>query len=327
MAYDPQVVRAARARLEQRRTDATTHAASLRAELAARYPRLREIERELAETLPEITRVILEREDTASLARLQEHNRALQREMAEILHAAGYDRDNFEPQYTCPHCEDTGYVDGRICGCYQALLQEEACRRLSGLSHMRLTDFESMDLDYYDARRDEALGTSPRERMREIIDYCRKYAASFSEQSSSLLFLGPTGTGKTHLSLAIARAVTQRGFSVVYGSVQPLLRCLENEHFGRADGNTEEQLVTCELLILDDLGMEFDTQFSRASLYTVLNARLQQGRPTIISSNLSLDAMRERYGDQITSRLIGGMVPIVCVGKDIRQLIRMREMR
>lgn len=327
MAYDPQVVRAARARLERRRTDATTHAAALRDELTARYPRLAQIEQELAQTLPEITRVILEREDTASLTRLQQRNRALQQEMADILHAAGYDRDNFEPQYTCPHCADTGYVNGHICSCYQSLLREEACARLSGLSHMRLTDFESMDLDYYDARRDEALGTSPRERMREIISYCRAYAASFSAASASLLFLGPTGTGKTHLSLAIARAVTEQGFSVIYGSTQPLLRCLENEHFGRAEGNTEEELIGCDLLILDDLGMEFDTPFSRASLYTVLNARLQQARPTIVSSNLSFDAMRERYGDQITSRLIGGMVPIVCVGKDIRQLIRMREMR
>ena len=326
MAYDPQVVRSARARLEQRRTDATTRAVALHEELTARYPRLVAIEQELAQTLPEITRVILEQGDTAELLRLQRHNEALQREMADILHAAGYGFDNFKPQYTCPRCADTGYVDGHICECYRSLLREEACARLSSLSRMRLTDFDSMDLDYYDARVDEALGTSPRERMREIIDGCRRYAADFSESSESLLFLGATGTGKTHLSLAIARVAAEKGYSVVYGSVQPLVRCMENEHFGRAEGNTEEQLIDCDLLILDDLGMEFDTPFSRASLYTVLNARMQQARPTIISSNLSFDVLRERYGDQITSRLIGGMVPIVCVGKDIRQLIRMRKL-
>lgn len=326
MAYDPQVVRAARARLERRRADATTHAAMLREKLTARHLRLAEIEQELAQTLPEITRIILEQGDAADLTRLQQKNETLQREMADILHAAGHSIDNFKPQYTCPRCEDTGYVDGHICECYRALLREEACARLSSLSRMKLTGFDTMDLDYYDARRDEALGTSPRERMREIIDVCRQYAADFSEASESLLFLGPTGTGKTHLSLAIARVVAEKGNSVVYGSVQPLLRSMENEHFGRAEGNTEEQLIDCDLLILDDLGMEFDTPFSRASLYTVLNARMQQGRPTIISSNLSFDALRERYGDQITSRLIGGMLPIVCVGKDIRQLIRMRKL-
>ena len=326
MAYDPQVVRAARARLERRRTDAATHAATLREELTARYLRLAEIEQELAQTLPEITRIILEQGDADDLARLQQKNETLQREMADILHTAGYRIDNFKPQYTCPRCSDTGYVDGHICECYRAILREEACARLSSLSRMKLTDFDSMDLDYYDARVDEALGTSPRERMREIIDACRRYAADFSDSSESLLFLGATGTGKTHLSLAIARVVAEKGYSVVYGSVQPLMRCMENEHFGRAEGNTEEQLIDCDLLILDDLGMKFDTPFSRASLYTVLNARMQQARPTIISSNLSFDVMRERYGDQITSRLIGGMVPIMCVGKDIRQLIRMRKL-
>ena len=87
-----------------------------------------------------------------------------------------------------------------------------------------------------------------------------------------------------------------------------------------------EMIDACDLLVLDDLGMEFDTPFSRACLYNVLNARLLEGRPTVVSTNLSFSALQERYGDQIASRISGGFVPLLCVGKDIRQIIRRQSM-
>ncbi len=325
MAYDPNVVRAARDRLERRRREAETTAAALREEWCTRIPRLREIERDKAAAIPELTCVILAG-DSAAIEGVRQNNLRLQQEMADILHAAGCDFDNFEPRYTCRKCGDTGYVGGAACDCYRRLLQEEACRALSGLSAMRLTDFASMRLDYYEDRVDPKLGVSPRQHMQDIIAYCRDYTACFTPAADSLLLQGATGIGKTHLCLAIARGVTERGYGVVYGSVQPLIRRLEAEHFGRTQGDSEAQLTTCDLLVLDDLGMEFDTPFSRACLYNVLNARLLEGRPTVISTNLSFTALQERYGDQIASRISGGFVPLLCVGKDIRQIIRRQSM-
>lgn len=325
MAYDPNVVRAARDRLERRRREAETTANNRREQWCNRIPRLREIEREKAAAIPELTHAILAREE-AAIDGIRQKNLRLQQELADILHASGCDFDNFEPQYTCTACKDTGYVNGMVCDCYRRLLQEEACRALSGLSAMRLTDFASMRLDYYEDRVDPKLGVSPRQHMQDIITYCRDYTTHFTPAADSLLLQGATGIGKTHLCLAIARGVTERGYGVVYGSVQPLLRRLEAEHFGRTQGDSETQLTSCDLLVLDDLGMEFDTPFSRACLYNVLNARLLEGRPTVISTNLSFSAMQERYGDQIASRISGGFVPLLCVGKDIRQIIRRQSM-
>lgn len=326
MAYDTRVVAAARQELERRRTTAENRAAALREELTARYPRLAEIERELAATLPAITNIILTKGDLSAIDELQKQNLALQEEMAALIHKAGYAVDSFEPAYTCPSCRDTGYADGRMCGCFQQLLKAEACRHLSGLSAVKLTDFDSMDLSYYDSEVDSRLGVSPRRHMQNIIEGCRAYADNFTPQSDSLLLTGATGTGKTHLSLAIARSVTERGFGVVYGSMQPLLSRLEADRFGRGEGGTEEQLTACDLLVLDDLGMEFDSAFTRSCLYNILNARLLEGRPTIISTNLNAAALKERYGDQITSRIIGGFEPLLFVGKDIRQLRRRKAM-
>ena len=327
MAYDPRVVEAAQKRLEQRRGRAADEAAALRAELTARIPRLKEIEQTLASSLPQVTRIVLEGGDPQAIADIQRQNLQLQQEMADLLHQLGYAATNFEPRYTCPVCEDTGYVNGRICDCYRQLLREEACKRLSSLSAMKVTDFDSLDPSLYDAAEDPKLGTSPRQRMLDIITYCRNYAEHFTPHADSLLLQGATGTGKTHLSLAIARAVAEQGYSVVYGSVQPLLRRMESEHFGRAEGDSEAQLTACDLLVLDDLGMEFDSPFYRACIYNILNARLLEERPTVISTNLSFSAIQERYGEQVASRIIGGFQPLMCVGRDIRQLLRRRAMR
>ena len=326
MAYDEKVVRAAKQRLEKRRRDADTSAAALREKMCGEIPRLREIEREKAAAIPELTHAILSGNADGAVERIQQKNLQLQQEMADILHANGCLFDNFEPRYTCKKCGDTGYANGAVCDCYRRLLQEEACRTLSGLSAMRLTDFDSLRLDYYSNAVDPKLGVSPREQMTDVISYCREYTAAFDLHSDSLLLQGATGLGKTHLCLAIARGVTEQGFGVVYGSVQPLIRRLEAEHFGREQGDSENQLISCDLLVLDDLGMEFDTPFSRACLYNVLNARLLEGRPTVVSTNLSISALQERYGDQIASRISGGFVPLLCVGNDIRQIIRRQSL-
>ena len=325
MAYNETVVRAARERLEKRRREAESAATALQNKMCEQYPRLKEIQREKAASIPELTRAILDN-NPAAAEDIRTRNLRLQEEMASILRTAGCNCDNFEPRYTCQKCGDTGFVGGVVCDCYRRLLQEEACRHLSGLSAMRLTDFASMRLDYYDDAVDPKLGESPRQHMSDIINYCREYTACFSPHNDSLLLTGATGIGKTHLCLAIARGVAEQGYSVVYGSVQPLIRQMEAEHFGRAQGDSEGQLVDCDLLVLDDLGMEFDTPFSRACLYNVLNARLLEGKPTVISTNLSYTALQERYGDQIASRISGGFEPLYCVGRDIRQIIRRQSM-
>ncbi|MBR0447638.1 MAG: ATP-binding protein [Clostridia bacterium] len=325
MAYNETVVRAARERLEKRRREAESAATALQNKMCEQYPRLKEIQREKAASIPELTRAILDN-NPAAAEDIRTRNLQLQEEMASILRTAGCNCDNFEPRYTCHKCGDTGFVGGAVCDCYRRLLQEEACRNLSSLSAMRLTDFASMRLDYYDDAVDPKLGESPRQHMSDIINYCREYTACFSLTNDSLLLTGATGIGKTHLCLAIARGVAEQGYGVVYGSVQPLIRQMEAEHFGRAQGDSEDQLVGCDLLVLDDLGMEFDTPFSRACLYNVLNARLLEGKPTVISTNLSYTALEERYGDQIASRISGGFMPLYCVGRDIRQIIRHQSM-
>lgn len=324
MGYSREIYDAVQAELERRREAARAEAAALRERVIARHPRAREIEQQMAFAAVEVSRAILGGGDVeAAVEEIKARNLSLQAELAALIAQEGGETSDFEPRYTCPRCEDTGVVHGRRCSCMEALLKEEACRRLSRMSSLKLTDFASLKLDYYPAEPDRT-GVSPRERMTSVLRYCRDYAEDFrcgpQGSSPSLLMAGPTGVGKTHVSLAIARTVSDKGYGVVYGPVQGLLHRLEREHFGRAEGNTEEMLTGCDLLILDDFGTEFSGPFYTACLYNLINTRMLEERPTILSTNLGREEMLDRYGEQITSRVIGTYVPLAFCGRDIRQL-------
>ena len=78
-------------------------------------------------------------------------------------------------------------------------------------------------------------------------------------------------------------------------------------------------MLACDLLILDDLGCEFPTQFTVSVLYNLINTRLNTGRPTIISTNYTRTQLKEKYTDRVCSRIFGCYDCLTFVGADIRQ--------
>lgn len=325
MQFPKDIYDAAMQTLDARRAKAQQDAAVLRARVAAQYPRVTEIETALADTGAKLSKAILAGGDIqAAVNAIKQENLALQDELATLLKQAGVSAVNFEPQYTCPVCSDNGYAGGKMCDCLVRLLKEKAAASVcKGLAETPAR-FEDMDLTFYDNTVAEGRAMSPRKRMELVIAYCKQYAQTFSKSAPSLLLRGPTGTGKTHLSLAMASTIAANGFSVIYQPAGKLFRTLEREHFGKQEGDTETLALTCDLLVIDDLGTEFDTSFTAATLYNILNTRMLDDLPTIISTNLTQEGIQQRYGDQITSRITGGFEPLLCVGKDIRQQKRER---
>ncbi len=319
MAYSQEVYESVQRELERRRMTAQQEAAA-RHERHRANPRVRELETIMAQSAMKLAAAIANKDNyEVVFAAVRAENTAARQELEMILQQAGESITSFSPRYTCAACEDTGYVGTRVCACRKELLRQEATRRLQQRIGMKLTSFEDMDLSFYDGAVDERLGCSPREHMQSVIEYCRWYASSFATDRPNLLLRGATGTGKTHTSLAIAAGACESGAHVIYGPIQHFLHVLEAEHFGRADGNTEQTLLTCDLLILDDLGTEFPSPFYTSALYSLVNGRQIAGLPTIISTNLDSAAIYDRYGEQITSRLIGNYEQLVFVGNDIRQ--------
>ena len=244
---------------------------------------------------------------------------------AELLTEAGLPMDWLDGAWACPECRDTGTVEGRTCDCVLKLYEGQRARDLSVLLKLGDESFDTFDLTLYSDEPGPA-GVSPREQMSDVYGFCRDYAEHFGRSSVNLLFRGGTGLGKTFLSACVARVVSARGFSVVYETTVAALSAYEDQKF-RGGAEAEEKirrLLDCDLLILDDLGTEMITEFTKSALYTLVNARLLSGRKTIISTNLTEEEMERLYTPQICSRLRGEYQDLPFVGEDIRLLRKER---
>ncbi len=326
MGYGREIYGAALDELSRRRGLVRQQQSRRRQEIAQKIPEVMDIERRLAQTSLEAARSVLDStgDIQQQMDRLTAQNKQLQRRYNALLLQHGYPTDYLELHPVCPICEDEGFTDDGQCQCLKELMRKEAYRRINSLTPIASCSFENFSLEYYDLSPLEHGGVSPRQQMETILDYCRHYAKDFSLHSSSILMQGPTGLGKTHLSLSIARAAIDHGFGVVYGSVQNLMSKLEQEKFGRgSNDDSARSLLECDLLILDDLGTEFTTQFVTASIYNLINSRLLSSRPTIINTNLTMQELNDKYTQRITSRIIGGYDRLVFMGRDIRQQKRM----
>lgn len=317
MAYSEKILRRASEIIADRKLRAEQKSKERHDVMSARYPEIADAEEKMRKTAYSLVNVIGMGDKAAQyIEQLKTENLSAQQKIKDVLISAGCPENYLEPEYTCPICSDTGFKNGRLCKCHIELLKQLSYDNLCKKSPLKISDFSDFNLDYY------AYDKNVYELMSRNFDYCKSFAETFDFSSRSILMWGETGLGKTHLSLAIAGEVLKNGYGVIYGSVHNLFSGIERAHFGKSvgeDGATEEMLLDCDLLILDDLGAEFTTTFTTAVLYNVINTRLLTSKPTIISTNLSLSQLEERYSRRIASRIIGEYAILTFEGRDIRQ--------
>lgn len=228
-----------------------------------------------------------------------------------LLSSLGLPPDAFSPGVQCPLCGDTGMTDQGICGCVKKIaskiMLEQLCDDLPDDGY----SFDTFSLTYYNTQEE-------RRQMEQIYNQCRSYAEGFTPQSESLYMMGNTGLGKTHLSFSMAKEIVSKGYAVIYCSCQSMISALEKEHFGQSEQAVSDLYMDCDLLLLDDLGTEYLSAVAQSCLYSVLNHRILQSRPTIINSNLSPDELEQRYGERLVSRIFGCYRILRFTGKDIR---------
>lgn len=323
MGYDRRVYDTAYEILNKRRLHAEQEADRRRADFYRVEPRAQEIEQALSRAGSAAAKAVVRGGNVRqNLEQLRRQSQALRAELDALLARQSMSAKDLEPQYHCPLCKDRGSVDGRMCTCMKELLKEEALRCLNADTPLHLCSFDSFNVSYYPTTPMQN-GASPRDIMERVFLYCRKYAENFNAHTTeSLLLHGKTGLGKTHLSLAIAGRVIERGYGVVYSSAENLLNRLQDEHFGRSGGDTMQSLLNCDLLILDDLGTEFRSSFTISAIYNIVNSRQLTEKPVIISTNLSMKELMEYYTERFSSRVIGSYTSIPFCGNDVRQLRR-----
>ena len=323
MAYDREIYLKARREIEKRRNTAEAQRKQRHDEVCLKFPEILKYEAEMARTGAEAVRAIGLGEDAEKyIEKISKANLKAQEMRKKILTENGYDGDYLETKYTCEKCSDTGYCGQNICDCYKELVKKLAFEEMNRNSPMKLSSFDTFRLDYYPETLDAESNVVPREHMKNIFDFCKIYADDFSLASRNLLMFGRTGLGKTHLSLSIAGRATEKGYSVIYDSVQNILNKIEKEHFDKtySSEDTLGRVCDADLLILDDLGSEFQTSFTTSVIYTIINNRLLLSHPTIISTNLDNGKIEEKYGERIASRIAGDYFNLGFCGNDIRQI-------
>ena len=322
MAYSAEVVRRARARLAQAKEDRESENREHLANAYTKVPRIREIDMQLRRTMAQAAQAaFLQGSDGRELMeQIKGANLELQQERAKLA-AAYFEEGYLDESPICPLCGGSGYVGSTMCECLRELCRQEQKKEVSILSGSKDT-FNQFRLEYYPERVDPQYGASPRVIMERNLKNCRTYALTFTPSAGNLLFVGGTGLGKTFLSACIARAVADRGYSVLYESSAHLFAKLEQAKFTPSEEarREAEKFTACDLLILDDLGTEMPGQFVTAALYSLLNDRILAGKPMVISTNLNVDELARRYSPQLASRLHGGFQRLIFVGEDIRVL-------
>ena len=246
-----------------------------------------------------------------------------------LLAASGRSPQALEPKFTCPLCQDTGVAQGKTCQCVRREMQRLRREEIEAMSSLSVTRFNTMKLDYYPNTRDPQTGRSVRQYMAELLADLQDYAAAFDLDSENLMFTGNAGLGKTHAALAVAGAALDKGYDVIYISSPDFFSRVETLHFGSDPAGEKDALLEtvtgADLLILDDLGTEFNSSFVISTLYSLLNDRLGRRRPTILTTNITDGALLEKlYTEKVASR-ISAFVPYRFLGDDIRLKKAMEE--
>ena len=299
--------------IEKRRTDAIARADARAEKVRAESEEIRLIDEQLSKTGLLIFKTACSGGD---IAPIREQNKLLNARRGELLKKMGYPEDYSDVKYFCEKCSDSGYIDGaKMCSCFHEALVK-ATIASSGIGDLiEKQSFDNFTLDYY---KDDP---QVLDRMRSNLERAKAYVKNFKKDKANLLLVGTTGTGKTHISTAIAREVIQLGYDVIYDSIHNIISDFEDDKFKSGYSYTEqksEKYLECDLLIIDDLGTEFSNQFTISCLYNLLNTRINHGKATIISTNLSPAELSSKYEGRIYSRLIGRSTVLLFEGKDRR---------
>lgn len=307
MGYNKQYIRKALEEIIENGNKSRRIYEKQKAEILDKEPRLKEIETQFMQ-LGSLLGVTALSGNAERLSALQTKFDALVKEQKELK--AKVELKDYAP--LCKKCSDTGYVGSNLCECVLKRAKELSFAGLSAEMPIGENRFDNFSLDYHSGESKDAMG--------KIFNSVKEYAENFSIKSESLLFFGGTGLGKTHLSLAVAAAALEKGMGVVYSPVQNLIQKLEKEHFSyNSDTPILDDVMDCDLLILDDLGTEFSTAYAQSLIYNIINTRILTAKPTIISTNLSMAELAEKYHSRVASRIMGSYQIKKFCGNDVRQ--------
>ena len=303
--------------LSERQLEAHRRYLEKREEIFRKLPELEELEEKVRAFSLSVAGE-MQQGNREGLLRLKEEIGKLHKEKKALLEGAGYKiQDLEEEEHFCPLCQDTGYVDGKKCQCFLKLQGELLYRQSRMGAVLERENFSKFQLERFDNI--EKLGQcgnkTLREYMKEIRDYLTNYCEEYPKNNRSILFTGSTGTGKTYFLHSIAKALLDRGVSVLYFTATGLFEYFSNR---MREEDTEDYIEEVDVILIDDLGTEFSNSFTTSRFFALLNQRILDRKTMLISTNLNFKELREMYSDRVVSRFMSDYEIIPLYGKDQR---------
>ena len=252
--------------------------------------------------------------DESALTELKDSIARLRDRKRQLLINAGLPSDYLELKYICPDCKDTGYIGNEKCHCFKQQIISLLYQQSNIQDMLNENNFSTLSYDFYEG--EDLL------HFENAVKTCKDFIDCFNSGYHNLFFYGTVGTGKSFLSGCVAKELMDRGHSVIYFSSTGLFEKLSQITF---DYNAKEELAdlyedlySCDLLIIDELGTELTNNFSSSQFFSCLNERILRKKSIIISTNLSLQELRDRYSDRIFSRITSNFKLCKITGPDIR---------
>lgn len=162
----------------------------------------------------------------------------------------------------------------------------------------------------------------------EFMHKCEKYADKFvrdGEKQFSLLLFGGVGHGKTYAAACIANRLIDKGISVLFTSVSKFERGLWAEYVDKS--TVYDELTKPDLLVIDDLASERDTDYMHEIQFNMIQTRLECGKPMIVTTNLTAKQLTDPDDlriARVNSRILENSYALLCEGKD-RRLEKFKE--
>ncbi len=215
-----------------------------------------------------------------------------------VLKELGLSLSDLSPSFDCEKCNDTGYVDGKMCTCAYQIYNNFLMQKC-GVNLNDVTFLADYDYKYFGDN--------------EEIDFAKKCVNIFNDYVNNLKHIpiknvvmsGGSGTGKTYLSKCIAKEFISKNYTTLFVSSFDLNNMFLEEHLSQSDKKYYlRDLIDLDVLIIDDLGTEpVRKNVTKEYLLLLLNERISKDKSTIITTNLSPEQILDRYEERIFSRI------------------------
>ena len=304
---------------EQIRQEEESDFRKRKAHIEKTHPEVIELDQKIGKLCIELSISALKSIDNREqyLHALKEKITDLRVKKSELLVSNGFDMDYLNLRYRCSKCRDTGFIGNTKCSCFKQKVIDiyYTGSELKGM--LKTHNFDNFRLDFYPSRKSDLEAESPRKNMEKILSKSMNFLKNFDSTDENLLFYGSSGTGKTFLSHCITKELIDKGSFVVYRTAEELIKALKEIRFNN-DTSLEDLLINCDLLIIDDLGTEQISDFTKTELFNLLNTKLLKQKKMLVSTNFTLENLLNTYTERITSRLIGNFTLCKFFGDDIR---------